>query len=134
MADKQDKPKGPVRQLFKKALDALRPEEKPAKEFDDDLVKEAMERADEAYNRERENIDAGYEDLEFEAGNQWPDWARKQREAEDRPCLTINKIPEFKRQVTGDMRLMRPGIKVSPGGRGSKQAVAELLAGMIRAH
>jgi hypothetical protein len=132
MADKQDKPKGPARQLYKKALDAFRPAEPAAKEFGDDFLKEAMERADEGYNRERENIDAGYEDLEFEAGNQWPDWARKQREAEDRPVLTLNKIPEFKRQVTGDMRLMRPGLKVSPAGSGAKQAVADLLAGMIR--
>ena len=30
------------------------------------------------------------------------------------PCLTINKIPAFVQQITGDIRSMRPSIKVVP--------------------
>ena len=117
--------------LFKKSLGMAEPV-KPAKKIDDAFLRTAAERADEAFNRERDNIEAAYNDLEFLAGNQWPDWARKQREAQDRPCLTENRMPQFKRQVTGDMRLMRPAIKVTVGDSVAKPAIAELIAGMIR--
>jgi hypothetical protein len=50
----------------------------------------------------------------------------------NRPTLTINRIPQFIRQVTGDMRQMRPSIKTVPvDSRGDKDT-AETIAGMIR--
>ena len=55
-----------------------------------------------------------------------------ERESEDRPILTINRMPQFVRQVTGDMRQMRPSIKAVPvDSRGDPQ-IAEVIAGMIR--
>src|SRR5262249_24995391 len=52
---------------------------------DDEFLKTAIERADEAYQREKDNIAEAYEDLDFLAGNQWPEWAKKERAEEDRP-------------------------------------------------
>src|SRR5687767_13782620 len=50
----------------------------------------------------------------------------------DRPCLTINGIPQFIRQVTGDMRQMRPSIKVNPVDSRRDPKTAEVLAGLVR--
>jgi len=43
-----------------------------------------MERVHSAYQVERPNIEAAYEDLEFLAGDQWPAYAKQQREAQKR--------------------------------------------------
>src|SRR5689334_16341006 len=104
----------------------------PSRDIDDDFLKTALERAETAFARERENIAQAYEDLEFRAGEQWPAYARQAREKSKRPILTVNRIPQFVRQVTGDIRLMKPSIKAVPiDARGSAQ-VAQLILGMIR--
>ena len=79
-----------------------------------EIVRDALKVYDDWMDRERHNIEAGYDDLEFRAGNQWPEEIEAQRVAEHRPCQTINQIPQYVRQVTGDMRQMRPAIKVVP--------------------
>src|SRR5581483_252403 len=107
-------------------------EKKPSKKFDNDFIHEAMERADEAYQREKDNIAEAYEDLEFLGGKQWPDWAQKERAAEGRPILTFPVLSQFVRQIAGDMRLMKPSIKATPADGQAKPVVAELISGMIR--
>ncbi len=94
------------------------------------ICKQALERYNRWVAREEDNTDAAYDDLKFRAGEQWPVEAQQARK--DRPILTINRIPQFIRQVTGDMRQARPGIKVVPvDSRGDKDT-AETIAGMIR--
>jgi hypothetical protein len=94
------------------------------------ICKQAIERYAKWVERERENTDAAYDDLRFRAGEQWPQAAMDARK--DRPVLTINRIPQFIRQVTGDMRQKRPSIKTVPvDSRGDKET-AETIAGMIR--
>ena len=39
---------------------------------------------------------------------------RKSREFDSRPCLTVNRLPQFVRQVTNDQRQNRPSIKIRP--------------------
>ena len=80
----------------------------------DDVHALALKRWQAGYERDRDNIDAAYEDLEFLEGNQWPAEAITIRQSEDRPIQTFNRMPQFVRQITGDMRLARPSIKVVP--------------------
>ena len=54
------------------------------------------------------------EDLRFRASEQWPDNVRSMREQDNRPCLTVNRIPSFIRQVTNNQRASRPSVQVSP--------------------
>jgi len=96
----------------------------------DDFLSTAIKRADAAYQAAKDNIDAAYEDLQFLAGDQWPDYAKSARR--EGPMLTINRLPQFVQQVTGDIELGRPAIKVRPTGNGSTPEVAEILRGMIR--
>jgi len=118
--------------LIKPALPKSDAAPAPAKSIDDDFLKVALERADEAYRHEADNMMEAYEDLAFKAGDQWPAWAKQQRETQRRPILTINRVPQFVHQVTGDMRLMRPAIKATPADGLAKPEIAELISGMIR--
>lgn len=99
----------------------------------DDLLTVFRKRYEDAYERERHNIDEAYEDLGFVEGeDQWDPKIRKQREDEDRPCLTENRFPQFVRQITGKMRQMRPSIKCVPVDSRGDPETAEVLAGMYR--
>jgi hypothetical protein len=94
---------------------------------------EALLEYERDYERERSNIDEAYEDLKFRRGrleDQWDPEALQLRKG--RPCHVVNKLPQFIRQVTGDMRQSRPGIKVVPVDSGADIKTAEVRAGMIR--
>lgn len=98
----------------------------------DALLKLARERWTRGMDRERQNIKLAYEDLDFEAGNQWPVDVKAMRLAESRPVLTINQMPQFVHQVTGDIRKMRPAIKVVGVDDQADPKLADLREGMIR--
>src|SRR5690242_7702039 len=77
-------------------------------ESDADLHALALKRANEAWAAEVDNIAAGREDQRFYAGEQWPDNAKLARDKEGRPVITINRLPAFARQITGDLRKDTP--------------------------
>jgi len=91
-----------------------------------------LDRYDRAVNADKDNRLAYVDDLNFRAGNQWPTTLQKAREEDERPVLTINNIPQFIRQVTGDIRQNTPAIKVLPVDSGADKALAEILTGLIR--
>src|SRR5258708_18047047 len=94
-------------------------------EKDDDSLTRAQEQKLLARMRKRftrcmeseaKNRAEALDDLKFKAGQQWPADIAAQRNFDKRPCLTINKIPTFTRQITNDGRMNRPTINVSPVG------------------
>jgi hypothetical protein len=98
----------------------------------DAFLDEARERFQEGVDADRENRDAGLDDLKFLMGEgQWDPQVRAARLAKGRPCLTINTLPQFVGQVIGDTRTNRPSIKVRPAEDGDKQ-VADIRQGLIR--
>jgi hypothetical protein len=102
------------------------------KASDDEILRIARKRWDAAYEKERSNIAAAYEDLEFLSGAQWDSKIKKEREEEGRPCLTVNQLPQFVHQVTGDIRQMKPAIKVVPVDDQADEKVADIKGGLIR--
>ena len=60
------------------------------------------------------NRSEALQDIRFAAGDQWPVEIQNSRNLEARPCLTINKIDAYVRQVTNQQRMQRPRIKVHP--------------------
>lgn len=73
------------------------------------------------------------DDLRFaKLGDQWPANIVKARMDEQRPCLTINRMPSFIRQVVNDARLNKPTIKVRPADSKSDPKTAEVINGLIR--
>ena len=80
------------------------------------------------------NRDLAKSDLEFIAveGKQWPAEIRAERVSQDRPCLTVNKMPVFVDQVVGDQRMNRPAIKVIPVDSVADPKIAKILGGWIK--
>lgn len=109
------------------------PPEKRGGKAASDVLAIAKARADRAYDYHRANIDEAYDDLKFRAGeNQWDGQVQTQRQAAQRPCLVINRIPQFVRQVTGDIRQMRPAIKVVGVDDETDPKRAEIYGQLIR--
>lgn len=72
------------------------------------------------------------EDKKFAAGEQWDDGIANLRKTQGRPCLTINKIPQFTQQITNDQRQNRPSIQVNPVDDGGDKDTAKVIQGLIR--
>lgn len=71
-------------------------------------------------------------DQQFMAGNQWPDNIKADRDTDMRPCITVNRLPVFKRLVTNQQREAKPAIQVNPVDSAGDPAVAEVFQGIIR--
>ncbi len=100
---------------------------------DDDLLIEARRLFDLASEVENENRQDALDDLKFaRLGEQWPDEVIQARKLEGRPCLTINRLPAFIRQVVNDARQNKPAIKVHPADDSADPETAEIFNGLIR--
>lgn len=72
------------------------------------------------------------EDWQFSVGDQWPKDIRDDRNADGRPCLTTNRLPQFIRNVTNEQRQQRPAAQVNPVGNGADRELAEIIQGIVR--
>lgn len=77
-----------------------------------------------------DNRKAALEDMKFASGDQWPEELKKIR-GNNRPCLVVDKLNQYVRQVVNDGRQNRPAIKVSPIEDGDEE-IAEAYQGLIR--
>jgi hypothetical protein len=99
----------------------------------DDLLKDALEAFRLAADAENDNRQIAEDDIRFcDLEEQWPDAIKTQRERDKRPCLTINKLPAFKRQVVNDARQNKPSIKVHPADSDADKETADIISGLIR--
>jgi hypothetical protein len=99
---------------------------------DKSLLETARKRFSLAEEAESEIRKLEIEDLRFRAGEQWPADVQGARNIDKRPCLTINRLPQFIHQITNDQRQNRPSIKVSPVDDGADVDTAKILQGLIR--
>jgi hypothetical protein len=72
------------------------------------------------------------DDVRFCAGDQWPVDVQNSRVLESRPCLTINKVDAYVRQICNQIRQQRPRIKVQGMNNESDAKLAEILSGVCR--
>jgi len=72
------------------------------------------------------------DDVKFAAGDQWPVDVQNSRILEARPCLTINKVDAYIRQICNQQRQQRPRIKVHGMNNESDAKIAEILTGICR--
>jgi hypothetical protein len=107
----------------------------PSKKASDAVFKEADKRWRYINDTDYENRKRAKDDIEFVwvKGKQWPDRIRLEREADNRPWLEINQLPQFIKQVVNDQRQNRPAIKIRPEGEGANKEVAEVIEGLTRA-
>lgn len=98
----------------------------------DPRIAEAMKFLRLSNDADTSNRSEALEDLKFAAGDQWPTQIQNSRNLEARPCLTINKIDPYIRQVTNQQRQARPRIKVHGMNTQSDEKLAQILTGVIR--
>lgn len=99
---------------------------------DKKIIDEALDRfklSEEAFSEIRQNA---LEDIKFSTGEQWPLEIKRERDRDGRPCLVINKIPQFIQQITNDQRQNRPSIKVHPVDDRADIDTAKIIQGLIR--
>lgn len=100
---------------------------------EDDTLRDARAAFDECVEAEAQNRAEAIDDLRFaRMGEQWSDIDRKNREREGRPCLTINRLPSFIRQVVNDSRQNKPAIRCKPVDDNADPETAEIINGLIR--
>lgn len=77
-------------------------------------------------------------DNAFLLSDQWDPKAKQIRDDDNRPCLTINRLPQFVNQITNDMRKQRPSLAVAPEGGPEAldteqlKTMADIWQGLIR--
>jgi len=96
------------------------------------LIEEAQEFLHLCTTADMMNRQEALEDLRFSAGDQWPVEIQNSRTLESRPCLTINKIDAYVRQVVNNIRQQRPRIKVHAVNNNTDIKMADIVQGMIR--
>jgi len=102
-------------------------------EDSDDLLVAGKKQFERCSDFEDENRRVALEDIKFSRmGEQWPEEIVTQRNKTRRPCLTINKLPAFIRQVVNDSRQNKPSIKVHPVDSGADVKTADVINGLIR--
>jgi hypothetical protein len=99
---------------------------------DEDILVEAKKRLALIEEAERDIRRLALDDLKFRAGEQWPEAVIAERQRDGRPCLVINKIPQFINQITNDQRQNRPSIKVHPVDDFGDVETAKIIQGLIR--
>jgi len=100
---------------------------------DDDLHSEGLRIYDYAVKADEHNRTRYEDDIRFaRLGEQWPEAIRRQRELEGRPCLTLNRMAAFIRQVVNDARQNKPSIKFHAVGDGADQWTAKVQDGLVR--
>lgn len=88
-----------------------------------------------AVDAESDERNLQLEDLKFGDLQQWDDAMKNARENDPegpRPCLVVDKVNQYVRQVVNDMRQNRPAIKVRPKDGDAKEEIAEIVGGLVR--
>src|SRR5271165_792762 len=78
-----------------------------------------------AVDAEQKDRMQAIDDLKFKVGEQWPGETKTQRSEENRPCLTINRMPAISSQIVNEQRAQRPQALVKPVGNGADVDTAE---------
>jgi len=97
------------------------------------LLATAKTRISAAYDADQVARDRMESDFLFLIGEgHWRDEDRLLREAAGKPCFTLNRMPQFVRKVTAQIRNLNPAIKVSAADNAARPEVAEVIEGLVR--
>lgn len=95
----------------------------------DDFLEDMRDNYKADVRYDSDNRDSAFDDKKFWSGDQWDPLVLQYRK--NLPCLTINSLPQFTGQITGDWRLGRASIKVLPAEDGDVD-IAQIRADLIR--
>jgi hypothetical protein len=98
----------------------------------DARISEAIEFLRQAAEADTTNRAEALDDVKFAAGDQWPVEIQNSRNLEARPCLTINKVDAYVRQICNQQRQQRPRIKCQGMNNETDAKMAEIITGICR--
>lgn len=99
----------------------------------DDFLASALEEFERIAEMEDDQRQCFVDDIKFARhGDQWPEAIKRDRELDGRPCLTINRMSSFIRQVVNDARQNKPAIKARPVDSRADPETAKVLDGLFR--
>jgi hypothetical protein len=98
----------------------------------DARISEAIEFLRQAAEADTTNRAEALDDVRFAAGDQWPVEIQNSRNLEARPCLTINKVDAYVRQICNQQRQQRPRIKCQGMNNETDAKMAEMITGICR--
>lgn len=98
----------------------------------DSRITEAIEFLRQAAEADTTNRAEALDDVKFAAGDQWPVEIQNSRNLEARPCLTINKVDAYVRQICNQQRQQRPRIKCHGMNNETDAKMAEIITGICR--
>ena len=98
----------------------------------DSRITEAIEFLRQAAEADTTNRAEALDDVKFAAGDQWPVEIQNSRNLEARPCLTINKVDAYVRQICNQQRQQRPRIKCQGMNNETDAKMAEIITGICR--
>jgi hypothetical protein len=98
----------------------------------DARISEAIEFLRQAAEADTTNRAEALDDVKFAAGDQWPVEIQNSRNLEARPCLTINKIDAYVRQICNQQRQQRPRIKCQGMNNETDAKMAQMITGICR--
>ena len=98
----------------------------------DPRISEAIEFLRQAAEADTTNRAEALDDVKFAAGDQWPVEIQNSRNLEARPCLTINNVDAYVRQICNQQRQQRPRIKCQGMNNETDAKMAEIITGICR--
>jgi hypothetical protein len=98
----------------------------------DSRIQQAMEYLRQVNDIDSNNRAEALDDVRFSAGDQWPVDVQNSRILEARPCLTINKVDAYCRQIVNQIREQRPRIKAHGMNTQSNEKQAQIITGICR--
>lgn len=104
---------------------------------DDKIIAEAKRRFKQCEEWESRARKLFLEDIKFanadsDNGYQWPNEIRRNRDIDERPCLTINKTRQHNLQIINDAKQNKPRAAVRPVGNGATYDAAQVFEGIFR--
>lgn len=104
---------------------------------DEKIVAEAKRRFRQCEDWEGNARNLFCDDVKFANGDsdnlyQWPNSVRKNREIDERPCLTINKVRQHNLQIMNDARQNKSSPTVRPVGNGATFDSAQVFESIFR--
>ncbi len=103
----------------------------------DPIINEAQRRFNRCLKIEGNARNRFLDDYKFANGDyyngyQWPNSLRKNRDIDDRPCLTINKVRQHNLQIINNAKQNKPSIKFRAVGGGATYQAAQIWNGIGR--
>jgi len=103
----------------------------------DEIYDEAKDRFGHAEKWEQDSRRLFLDDLKFaeadpDNGFQWPNNMRRNRDIDQRPALTVNKVRQHNLQIINDGKQNKPNINIKPTGEGASFRSAQVFENIVR--